>query len=265
MCRFRLWAIALGNFLAVAKVLGLTALLLSWALLVAMPVQAATRVSPRLEEQVLQILRDHPEAIVESVQAYQQQALQQQQQAQQTFLQQLKADPQKVIGVSPTTGQSAKVLLIEFSDFQCPYCAEASKTLKQLIAHQGEVTLVYKHFPLTTIHDQAMPAAIAAWAAGQQGKFWEYHNALFDQQDKLGEELYLATAKNLNLNLEQFEQDRNSDAATVAIGQDIQLAQKLGIAGTPFFVMNGETFSGAVQLPDVERILASANKPSAVN
>lgn len=263
MCRFRLWAIALTNFLGVATLRLAALLLLTWSLLgAAIPAQAATRSSPHLEEQVLQILRDHPEAILESVQAYQQQQLQQQKQAQQAFLQQLQANPQRVIGTSPTTGaQSSKVLLIEFSDFQCPYCAQANQTLKQLMAnHQGEITLVYKHFPLTTIHEQAMLAAKAAWAAGQQGQFWEYHDALFSQQDKLGEELYVATAKTLNLDLEQFNQDRNADAANVAIGQDMQLAQMLGIQGTPFFVMNGEAFSGAVQLSELESILARVSK-----
>lgn len=126
--------------------------------------------------------------------------------------------------------------------------------------HQHEVTLVYKNFPLTAIHHDAMPAAKAAWAAGQQGKFWQYHDALFAQQDKLGEALYVATAKTLNLDLDQFNQTRSGDAASKAIQQDMEIAQMLGIAGTPFFVMNGEAFSGAVQLSEMENILARVGK-----
>ena len=99
-----------------------------------------------------------------------------------------------------------------------------------------------------------MSAAKAAWAAGQQGKFWEYHDALFSNQDKLGEAFYLNLARNLNLDMQKFQVDRA--IADNAIWQDMQLAQSLGIAGTPFFVMNGQAFSGAVQLSDFEKILA---------
>jgi len=257
MWQLRLWGIVSQKALRLAVVL-----LLLWATWgTSVPVQAATSITPQLEEQVLQILREHPEVILESVQAYQQQQQQQQQQTQQAFLQQLQANPQVRIGESPTGGTSAKAVLIEFSDFQCPYCAEANKTLQQLLAkRQGEMTLVYKNFPLTTIHNEALPAAKAAWAAASQGKFWQYNDALFAQQDKLGEELYLATAKTLNLDLEQFNRDRHGKAASTAIGQDVQLAQRLGISGTPFFVLSGETFSGAVQLSDIERLLAPVSK-----
>ena len=266
MRQVRLWAIARTNFLTVAKVLGLAVLLLSCALLgTSAPAQAATRISPRLEEQVLQILRDHPEAILESVQGYQQQQAAKLQQAQQAFMQELKVNPQAIIGQSPTAGaaEAPKIVLMEFSDFQCPYCAEAHKTLKQLMAkHPGEVELVFKHYPLNRIHGEALPAAKAAWAAGQQSKFWEYHDALFTQQDKLGEELYLATAKALNLDLERFNQDRAAEAALKAVGQDAQLAESLGITGTPFFITTGDKFSGAIQLSEVEGLLTGASKTS---
>lgn len=264
MHRIRFWAIASTCFLTAARkaVRLATLLLLCLAFLGwSSPAQAANRISPRVEEQVLQIIREHPEAIVESVQAYQQQQQQKIRQAQQTFLQGLKTNPQGIIGLSPTLGApESKTVLVEFSDFQCPYCAEAHKTLKQLIAnHQGQIKLAFKHFPLP-MHPQAVAAAKAAWAAGQQGKFWEYHDALFGQQDKLGEELYLNAAKNLNLDLEKFNQDRYGDTASAAIGQDLQLAETLGINGTPFFIMAGDTFTGAVQLADIEGILTPASK-----
>jgi protein-disulfide isomerase len=220
------------------------------------PVQAATRISPQLEEQVLQIIRQHPEAIVESVQAYQEKIQNQLVQAQQAFVQQMKANPDAIIGQSPITGApTKKILLVEFSDFQCPYCAEAHKTIKEFMAkHQDEVTLVYKHFPLSSIHPEALPAAKAAWAAGQQGKFWQYHDVLFTQQKQLGEQFYLETAKNLNLDLEKFNSDRQT--AEKSITEDMILGESVGISGTPFFVLNGATFSGAVQLSDVEDVLA---------
>jgi protein-disulfide isomerase len=150
---------------------------------------------------------------------------------------------------------------MEFSDFQCPYCAKSHETLKQFMAkHQDRVTWVYKFLPLTQIHPEAMPSAKAAWAAGQQGKFWEYHDALFTQQDKLGEPLYVATAKALNLDLKRFDQDRKSDSASAAIQKDIDMAEKLGVSGTPFLVMNGEPIPGAAQLADLEGLLAKVSK-----
>jgi protein-disulfide isomerase len=99
-----------------------------------------------------------------------------------------------------------------------------------------------------------MPAATAAWAAQQQGKFWEYHDALFTNQNKLGESLYVNIAKKLNLDLAKFEKDRR--IANTAIAKDLQLAEKLGLSGTPSFIINSETFSGAIQLSDLEDILA---------
>jgi protein-disulfide isomerase len=217
------------------------------------------KVSPELEKQILQVIRNHPEVILESVQAYQQQQDGQLQQARQTFLEQMKTNPKAIIGSSPATGASTQdIVLVEFSDFQCPFCARAHQTIQQFMkAHQDQVTLVYKHFPLTQIHPEALNAAKASWAAQQQGKFWEYQNALFTQQDQLGEELYLAIAKQLNLNLDQFNRDRQSQQAQAAIEKDIQLAESLGISGTPFFVMNGETFSGAVELSKMEEVLAT--------
>jgi protein-disulfide isomerase len=229
------------------------------------PTQAGSSqpTNAELQAKVLQIIRDHPEVILESVQAYQQKQQEQQQQAQKAFSESMRANPKSVIGDSPTTGASEqKIVLMEFSDFQCPYCAKAHQTLKQFMArHQGQVTLVYKHLPLTAIHPQAMPAAKAAWAAGQQGKFWEFHDALFTQQDKLGEPLYVATAKALNLDLKRFDQDRNSNAASAAIQKDVEMAEKLGVNGTPFVVMNGVPISGAAEIAELEALLAQVSKP----
>src|ERR671932_273500 len=274
MYRSQLLANTLIILLALAKrALALAGLLLSCLVLLtwSLPAQAASQVSPLVEEQVLQVLRkhpeqilqlirEHPEVIVQSVQAYQQQQQGQLQQIRQAFVQALETNPKVVIQDSPTTGATdIKVVLLEFSDFQCPYCAQAHKTIQQFMAqHWDEVTLVYKHFPLPPIHPEAMPAAKSACAAFQQGKCREYEDALFSQQDKLGKDLYLATAKSLNLDLEKFEQDKaNADRA---IEEDIQLAQTLGLSGTPFFVLNGEAFSGDVKLSDLERALAGASQ-----
>ena len=100
-----------------------------------------------------------------------------------------------------------------------------------------------------------MAAAKASWAAGQQGQFWPYYNALFSQQENLGNQLYLDIANKLNLNINQFERDRNSKKANIAIVNDMELARKIGIQGTPLFVFNDQFFSGAVPLSTLEEAL----------
>jgi protein-disulfide isomerase len=214
---------------------------------------------PKLREQVLQIIRENPQVLIESVQAYQRQQQESRQKAQQSALQSIATDPKAFVGQSPVKGAAnLKVLLVEFSDFQCPFCAKAQDVLKQFLAkYPDRVSLVYKHLPLSGIHPEAIPAAKAAWAAGQQGKFWEFHDVLFAKQQNLSESLYSETAKSLNLDLARFERDRNSAAATQAIEQDTKLADQLGIDGTPFFILNGKTLSGAVQLAELEAALAN--------
>lgn len=242
----------------------LSFLLCCWSL----PAFADTRipVNARLEQQILQVLRDHPEAIIESVQAYQQQQQEQQFKNQQAILEQMKANPVAIAATSPIKGSPEfKTVIFEFSDFQCNFCAQAYKTLQAFVSeHPNDVTLVYKHLPLAALHPQALPAARATWAAAQQGKFWEFHNALFDHQDQLGEELYHQTAKQLKLDLDQFESDRNR--ADSSINQDIELAYNLGVSGTPFFVFNGEPLPGVVEKSELEsRLAAISPTPQAQN
>ncbi|MBD2440078.1 DsbA family protein [Nostoc sp. FACHB-110] len=243
------------KYLRTLAVMTVLCLVLAWSL----PAQAATKMDAKLEQQVLQILRDHPEVIIESVQNFDQQKKAQLRQVQQAFLQDLKTNPQAVIGDSPRTGPvDSQNVLVEFSDFQCPYCAEVHKTLKSLVEkHKDNLTLVYKNLPLTAAHPEALPAAQAAWAAQQQGKFWEYHDALFANQKQLGEALYVDIAKKLNLDLEKFASDRQ--LANTAIGQDVQLANKLGVIGTPFLVINTKDYAGSVQASEIEQRLDNAS------
>ncbi|MGK7927159.1 MAG: DsbA family protein [Spirulina sp.] len=214
-----------------------------------------------LEEQVLNIIRNHPEAIIESVQNYQRQQQQQQEAVQKAVLQQMKVNPQAFIGDSPTRGAKAqKIVLLMFSDFQCPFCSRASETVKEFMDEYGDrVTLVYKNLPLG-IHPQAPGAALAAYAAGRQGKFWAYYDGLFAHQEDLGEELYRELAEDYDLDLEQFDRDRNSSAARAAIAEDVQLAQSLLIQGTPFFALNGEPLRGAVDLEAFESAFEKASR-----
>jgi protein-disulfide isomerase len=221
---------------------------------------AQTKVSPELEQQILQVIRKNPDVLLEVLQKYALEQQQKEQQAQAETVKLARKDVKSFIGDSPTMGaKDRKIVMVEFSDFQCPYCASASLNVKQFMAkHKDKVTLVYKHFPLTQIHPEALPAARAAWAANKQGKFWEYHDVLFANQAKLGEPLYLETATKLKLDLKKFNADRK--IADAAIVKDFTLGRKVGVEGTPTFILNGELVAGSGSLADLEKALAAVKK-----
>ncbi len=218
------------------------------------------KVSPQLEQQILEVIRRNPAVMLEVLQKYAIEQQQKEQKAQAEALKQARTNTKATIGDSPVIGAADRqIVMVEFSDFQCQFCAAANQNVKQFMAkHKDKVTLVYKHFPLTQIHPEALPAARAAWAANQQGKFWEYHDALFTNQAKLGEPFYLETATKLKLDLKKFNADRK--VADTAIVKDFKLGRDLGVDGTPTFILNGEVISGAATLADFEKVLAKFTK-----
>lgn len=142
-------------------------------------------------------------------------------------------------------GANAKVTVVEWSDFQCPFCSRVVPTLKEIEKNYGdEVKVAFKHNALP-MHKQARPAAIAAEAAGKQGKFWEMHDILFANAKELTEENFVKWAGELGLNVDQFKKDM----ADPAIGKKVDDNQKqgttLGARGTPAFFVNGRYLSGA--------------------
>ena len=168
-------------------------------------------------------------------------------------------------GTSPFKGPAdAPITIIEFSDFQCPFCKRGADTMDEVMkAYQGKVKLVFKNLPLD-FHDQAKPAAKAALAAGKQGKFWEMHDALFNNQRGLGDEFYLEQAKTLGLNVEQFKKDMASADLEKQIEEDVKIARAQGISGTPGFFVNGVAVKGAYPFEHfkdiIERWLAKQGK-----
>jgi protein-disulfide isomerase len=220
----------------------------------------STKVSPQLEKQVIEVLRRHPEVLLEVLQKYTLEQEKKQQQAQADAIKQVRKNTKALIGESPVTGSTDRqIVMVVFSDFQCPFCATANKSLKEFMAkHKDKVTLVYKHFPLTQIHPEALPAARAAWAANKQGKFWEYHDALFANQAKLSDAFYTETATSLKLDLKKFNADQK--LADTFIVQDFQLGRKVAVDGTPTLIMNGEVITGAATLADLEKAFAKVTK-----
>ena len=142
-------------------------------------------------------------------------------------------------------GAKAPVTIVEFSDYQCPFCSRAEGTVDQVMkAYGNKVRLVYRDFPLP-MHPQARPAAEAANCASAQGKFWEYHAKLFANQSALSDEKLKEYAKDLGLDTAKFEQCLATKPFKAAIDKDIADASKVGVTGTPAFFINGRMLSGA--------------------
>lgn len=144
---------------------------------------------------------------------------------------------------SPTRGAPmAKVTIVEFSDFQCPHCGAAHPETQRLLREfEGQVKLVYKYFPLSG-HSRALPAARAAEAARAQGKFWEMHDMLFENQRALEDEDIRKYAAQIGLDMERFERDWSSESTLQRVEADRQLGMKLGIEATPSFFIDARPF-----------------------
>jgi protein-disulfide isomerase len=187
------------------------------------------------------------DAVEKAFQKKQQDAAKQQEDRAKAELEEQFKNPVKVdIGKSPVKGPaSAKVTIIEFSDFQCPYCKRGRDAMDEVLkAYPNDVKVAFKHYPLP-FHKEAEPSARASWAAQQQGKFWEYHDILFNNQDKLSNDFYLATARQLKLDENKFKADMASEAAAKQVKEDADIGAKNGIQGTPGFFVNGVAVKGA--------------------
>lgn len=170
-------------------------------------------------------------------------------------------DRAELLATSATQGNpNAAIVLFKFSDFQCVYCAVSASQMKDFISrHSEDMLYVYKHFPLNNIHPEATPAAKAAWAAGQQDQFWLYHDGLFANQERLGEDLYVELATSIGLDVAKFNQDRTSPAAEEAVQRDLALAQQLELESTPTFLMNDLLIPGNISPELMETLFQDIN------
>ena len=150
----------------------------------------------------------------------------------------------------------APVVLVEFSDFHCPFCKRAQETLKEVLErYSGKVKLVYRDFPLDSLHPQARQAAEAARCAHDQGKFWEYHDELFAHAPKAGPDDLRRYAEQVKLDVAKFEGCLEAGAHKATVQKDVEEAGRLGITGTPAFFINGRPLSGAQPLEAFARII----------
>jgi protein-disulfide isomerase len=178
-------------------------------------------------------------------------------QAREDYLKTLRADSKVVVLLSAPRVEvaydparlrgnpKAPVMIVEFSDYQCPYCHQVEPTVKEVLTKYGDkVSFSYRDFPLTAIHFQAMIAAEASRCAEEQGKFWEYHDQLF-AASKLEKDSLIEYARSLKLDDKQFESCLTSEKYKADIDKDAQEGRKAGVTGTPGFFINGVALSGA--------------------
>ena len=148
---------------------------------------------------------------------------------------------------------TAPVTLVEYGDYECPYCGAAHRSLEQVLGVMGnDLRFAFRHFPLSQIHPHAYQAAEAAEAAAAQGRFWEMHDLLFENQDRLGVRDLIGYADALDLDLEQFVTDLRGHAHTDRLQEDFLSGVRSGVNGTPTFFVNGLRHNGGY---DVEALL----------
>jgi protein-disulfide isomerase len=154
--------------------------------------------------------------------------------------------------------KDAKVTIVEFADFQCPFCARMVPTLKDVVEqYKGKVRWVYRDLPLREIHPEALPSAVAANCAGAQGKYFEMHNELFENHRNLSSALYKDLAGKLSLDMQKFETCLKDPKMEAEVLRDAAEAQNLGVNGTPAYFVNGRKLGGAVDKAEFSRLIDS--------
>jgi len=158
-------------------------------------------------------------------------------------------------GASPVRGPTnAVVTIVEFSDFECPFCKQVQSALKQIVESYGrEVRLVFKHLPLEG-HQNSLPAARAAYCAAEQDRFWQFHDAIF-AAGNLSPPVFERIASDLGLGLPKFQACIASERSRAAVVKDIEAARLLRVESTPSFVVNGKVIRGALSFADFQKII----------
>ncbi len=165
-----------------------------------------------------------------------------------------------ITGAPIKGGDDAVVTIVEWSDFQCPFCKRVTPTLAQIEKEYGDkVRIAFKHLPLS-IHAQAPQAHAASEAAHRQGKFWEMHDRIFASQRDLSVGTLDRYAREIGLDMDRFAKDISASDVQKRIDDDLKQASKLGVTGTPSFFINGKFLSGAQPFPNFKRLIDAALK-----
>jgi len=154
--------------------------------------------------------------------------------------------------------KDALITLVEYGDFECPYCGMAEPAVRELVREYGEVRFVFRHLPLTEVHPHAQLAAEGAEAAGRQGKFWEMHDMLMDHQGALTFSDLVRYAGDLGLDTDKFASDLRKHADAWRVAEDVDSADLSSVSGTPTFFINGNRYYGAFDLAALEEAVHAA-------
>jgi Na+/H+ antiporter NhaA len=160
--------------------------------------------------------------------------------------------------------REAPVTVVEYGDFECPYCGRAEPAVRELLADFGDVRYVWRHLPLSDVHPNAQLAAEAAEAAADQGAFWEMHDALLDHQDELRPRDLLAHAEQLGLDAERFREDLRRHRWAPRIEEDVDSADLSGVTGTPTFFINEHKHDGAYDIAALSVAVRAAGARAAI-
>jgi len=152
----------------------------------------------------------------------------------------------------------APVTLVEYGDFECPYCGQAEPVVRELLADYGDLRYVWRHLPLTDVHPHALLAAEGAEAAARQGKFWEMHDQLLGHQGALTAKDLIRYASELGLDIERFTRDLRNHAGAAKIAADVDSADLSGVSGTPTFFINGRRHHGAYDISTLSDAVRAA-------
>jgi len=160
---------------------------------------------------------------------------------------------------SPRQGSVTPALtIVEFADFDCPYCAKTLPTIERILAEYGGlVQYVYRYMPIAELHPESWSASLAATCANEQGMFWQYHDKLFSEQDNFTKENLFTWAKELGLKMDDFTNCYDSEEYGWQVRRDMSDGADIEIEGTPTFFLNGERLSGALSY-DKWKILLDA-------
>jgi Na+/H+ antiporter NhaA len=158
----------------------------------------------------------------------------------------------------------APVTVVEYGDFECPYCGQAEPVVRELLGDFADVRYVWRNLPLNDVHPRAQIAAEAAEAAGVQNAFWEMHDLLFEHQDALAPNDLISYAEELGLDVERFTQDLRQHAGAARVAEDVDSADLSGVSGTPTFFINGRRHHGAYDISTLSAAVRAAGAQALV-
>ncbi len=232
----------------------LRTLFLTTAILFGAPVGAQTMDDDRIKELALQAILENPQIIMEAVAILEAQQRAEQAQAAASVMQGLGDDPNAPVLGNP----NGDVVVVEFFDYNCPYCRRAGKVVEDLIAADPNIKVVFREWPI--LGEASVVAARAALAARNQDQYEAFHWAMMTSEGRASEATIMRTARELGMDVEKLQADMNSDAVNEHIATSTELARAMGFTGTPAFVVGQQLAPGLISLDEMQELVANARE-----